>query len=208
VIPYLRGVERRSVTPRGVLLAAGLASLALLAAGCGGGSKSPSVASLGTTPSSSAGGTASNRLFSAGVGGFGASVSTQVGTGPAGVRYTACMRSHGVPSFPDPDAQGTITITVSPSLDPSSPVFQQAEADCQHLAPAGKGPSQARQQRMKEGALAFAACMRSHGVPGYPDPSFGSDGMISQKIGRSEVDPNSPIFQAGQKTCQGKKAPR
>jgi hypothetical protein len=132
-------------------------------------------------------------------------MSTQVGTGAAGVRYTACMRSHGVPNFPDPDAHGTITITVSPSLDPSSPLFQRAETDCEHLAPAGTGPSEAQRQRMKAGALGFAVCMRSHGVPGYPDPTFGNGG-ISQKIGRSEVDPNSPIFQAAQKSCQRQKA--
>jgi len=128
-------------------------------------------------------------------------MSTQVGA--AGVRYTACMRSHGVPNFPDPDAQGVLTITVSPSLNPSSPLFQKAEADCQHLLPAEKGLSQAKQQQMKERMLAFAACMRSHGFPHYPDPTFGSGGMVSQGTGRNDgIDPNSPIFQAAEKTCR------
>jgi hypothetical protein len=113
------------------------------------------------------------------------------------------MRSHGVPNFPDPDATGTITITTSPSLNPASPLFQKAEADCQHLVPPGKTLSPAQQQRMKKEALAFAACMRSHGVPGYPDPTFGSGGMVSQGFGRKNgVDPSSPIFQKAQKTCQ------
>ncbi len=184
-----------------------LAGVALLAAGCGGGSKSPSVASLGTTPSSSSGNaSSSSRLFPAGGGGFGASMSTQVGTGPAGIKYTACMRSHGVPSFPDPDATGTLTITVSPSLNPNSPLFQQAEVDCRHVLPPRKGLSQAQQQRMKTGLLAFAACMRSHGFPHYPDPSFGPGGMVSQGTGRSAADPNSPIFQAAQKACQRNRA--
>ncbi len=128
-------------------------------------------------------------------------MSTQVGTGANAVKYTACMRSHGVPNFPDPNAQGTITITVSSSLNPSSPLFQKAEADCQKLIPAGKGLSAARQQRMKERLLAFAACMRSHGVPHYPDPKF-SNGGVSQGYGpKAGVDPN-PIFRAAQKTCQ------
>ncbi len=129
-------------------------------------------------------------------------MSTQVGTGAAGVKYTACMRSHGVPNFPDPDARGTLTITVSPSLNPSSPLFQKAEAACQHLVHAGKAPSPARQQQMKAHALGFAACMRSHGVPHYPDPTFGSGGTISQSLSRGEADPSSPIFQAAQKACQ------
>jgi hypothetical protein len=119
------------------------------------------------------------------------------------------MRSHGVPNFPDPDSHGTITITVSTSLNPSSPLFQRAESDCQHLLPPGKTLSQAQQQKMKERALAFAACMRSHGVTKYPDPTFSSGG-VSQGLSRKDgIDPNSPIFQAAQKTCQsqGRRGP-
>ena len=57
---------------------------------------------------------------------------------------------------------------------------------------------------MKARVLAFAACMRSHRVPGYPDPTF-SNGGVSQGYGpKTGVDPNSPIFQAAQKTCGGK----
>jgi hypothetical protein len=185
-------------------LGLGLAGVVLLAAGCGAGSKSPSIATLGTTTAGS--GRSSNAgpfALPPGGAGIGASISTDVGTGAAGVRFTACMRSHGVPNFPDPDSRGTITITVSTSLDPRSPGFQRAAADCQHLLPAGRAPSQAQQQRMKEAALAFAACMRAHGVPRYPDPTF-SNGGISQGYGPSGgVDPASPVFQAAQKSCQG-----
>jgi hypothetical protein len=118
------------------------------------------------------------------------------------------MRSHGVPSFPDPDAQGEITITISTSLNPGSPGFQRAVAACQHLIPAGSDAghtlSQAKQQQMKTQLLAFAACMRSHGYPNYPDPTFGSGGMVSQSLSaKSGMDPNSPQFQKAQKTCQG-----
>ena len=204
-------MNRRRVARRGALLAAGLASLALVAAGCGGSSKSPAVASLGTTTSNDAGSGASNSsgAFSLPPGaGIGASISTSLGTGAAGVKFTTCMRSHGVPNFPDPDAQGTITITVSASMNPSSPAFQRAVAACHHLIPSGSEAghtlSQAQQQQMKARVLAFAACMRSHRVPGYPDPTF-SNGGVSQGYGpKTGVDPNSPIFQAAQKTCGGK----
>ena len=129
-------------------------------------------------------------------------MSITVGAGAVGVKYAGCMRANGVPHYPDPNAQGVITITSSPSLNPNSPLFQRAEAACEQLIPAGKGPSPAQQQRHKEQALAFAACMRSHGVPNYPDPTFGRGGMISQRLSRSAGDPNSPIFQATQKACQ------
>jgi hypothetical protein len=188
------------------LVLAVLAGVALLAAGCGGGAKPPSVASLGTTPSTSGSPSSSSSVFPPGVGGFGASMSTQEGTTAAGIKYTACMRSHGVPNFPDPNAQGEIRITVSPALDPSSPLFQKAEGDCRHLNPAGKGLSPAKLQQVKARMLAFAACMRSQGVPRYPDPTFGSGGMVSQKIGRGDGDPSSPLFRAGQKACQSNRA--
>ena len=177
--------------------------LAFLAAGCGGVSRSPAVANLATT-SSRHGVSAAGLRFPPFGGGLGGSMSTQVGTGPAGVEFTACMRSHGVPAFPDPDATGTLTITTSPSLDPSSPLFQRAELRCQHLLPSGKTLSQAQQQKMKARVLAFAACMRSHGVPSYPDPTF-SNGGISQRYGaKGGVDPSSPIFEAAQKICRSK----
>jgi hypothetical protein len=184
-----------------VLILAGIASLA---AGCGADAKPPSVASFGTTPSSNSSGSAGSSSSSVPPGGLvaGASMSTQVGTGAAGVEYAACMRSHGVPNYPDPDDQGVLTITISAALDPSSPLFEKAVADCQKLIPAGKTLSPAKQQEMKTVALAFAACMRSHGVPHYPDPTFGSGGMVSQKIGRGDGDPSSLLFRAAQKACQ------
>ena len=134
-------------------------------------------------------------------------MSTQVGTGPAGVEFTACMRAHGVPDFPDPDATGTLTITTSPSLNPSSPLFQREEVDCQHLRPPGKRLSDAQQQKLKARLLAFAACMRSHGVPNYPDPTFSNGGVTQQYGGKGDLNPNSPIFQAARKTCQSTRGP-
>lgn len=45
----------------------------------------------------------------------------------------------------------------------------------------------------------FAACMRAHGVSGFPDPS--SQGAI--QIGPSSgIDPSSPRFRAAQQACQ------
>jgi hypothetical protein len=182
----------------------------LLLAGCGGGSSAPSVANLGTTTSSNAGGDGSSRLAfepPPGGAGIGSSISTTVGSA-AGVKYAACMRTHGVTNFPGPDAQGTITITVSTSLNPAAPAFRQAEAACQHLLPPSSAPSQAMQQRMKQGALAFASCMRAHGVPGYPDPTF-SNGAVSQGYGPKDgVDPRSPAFQSAQKTCDAARPQR
>jgi hypothetical protein len=45
----------------------------------------------------------------------------------------------------------------------------------------------------------FSACMRSHGVTKFPDPS--SDGGINIRTGPG-MNPASPLFQAAQRACQ------
>jgi hypothetical protein len=51
----------------------------------------------------------------------------------AALKYATCMRSHGVPDFPDPNGQGLIQINATGTLEPSSPAFQKAEAACKSL---------------------------------------------------------------------------
>ncbi|MGA3150845.1 MAG: hypothetical protein ACLQK8_14675 [Streptosporangiaceae bacterium] len=54
------------------------------------------------------------------------------------LRYVACMRSHGLPTMPDPvvNANG-VQIQGPPGSGPSSPVFQAAMRACQNLIPGG-----------------------------------------------------------------------
>ena len=165
-----------------------LVSFSLLAA-CGGGSKAPSVASLGT-----AGVTSASSLGSA----SGAPPAPTV-RGPGvifsgvGIAFATCMRSHGEPNVPDPNSRGQLSIT---GIDPNSPQFQAAEEDCQKFIPSAPPPTAVQQTRAQNQALKFAACMREHGVPNFPDPTF-SHGNIGQR----GFDPNSPQFQAAQKAC-------
>jgi len=60
--------------------------------------------------------------------------------------YTRCMRSHGVPGFPDPTSQGTFIPT---GIDPHSPQFQSAMRTCHHLLPAGRGQRSSSSSRWK-----------------------------------------------------------
>jgi hypothetical protein len=60
------------------------------------------------------------------------------------LRYSQCMRSHGIADFPDPNGQGGIAIKSQPGsdLDPNNPRFRTANNACQHLMPGGgKGGS-------------------------------------------------------------------
>jgi hypothetical protein len=58
------------------------------------------------------------------------------------LKYSRCMRAHGISDFPDPNSQGGIALQPKPGgdLDPNNPQFQTANKACQHDLP-GKGGS-------------------------------------------------------------------
>ncbi|MFZ0042318.1 MAG: hypothetical protein WAK93_13490 [Solirubrobacteraceae bacterium] len=133
--------------------------------------------------------------------------STGTGTGTAAgavgasrsdkpLQYAKCMRSHGVPNFPDPGAQGGIQLTPGSGVNPQSPAFQSAQQACAKLGPGGPGGGPVSSANRRS-ALAFSKCMRAHGVPNFPDPIFPKGGGIM--IGGA--DPSSPAFQKAQATC-------
>jgi hypothetical protein len=61
------------------------------------------------------------------------------------VKYAQCMRAHGVPNFPDPQAtsggigQPAGIVVGGPGIDNNSPQFQSANHACQHLLNSAKG---------------------------------------------------------------------
>ena len=58
------------------------------------------------------------------------------------LRYSRCMRAHGITDFPDPNSQGQLQIQAKPGgdLDPHNPQFQAASKACVHYMPgAGLG---------------------------------------------------------------------
>jgi hypothetical protein len=192
---------------------------AVLVAGCGGSSSSsPGVAHLSSgAPSSSGasgGGSSSSSEGGAPAGGSSSSTEGGVPNQQKLVAYSQCMRSHGVPEFPEP-TEGHLLIHSSnrnghaTGVNPQSSQFQKAQKDCAKLAPnGGRPPSPAQQAKAQEQALKFSACMRSHGVPNFPDPEFSQGGgairirIGSKTGGPSGIDPNSPKFQDAQKACQ------
>jgi len=112
------------------------------------------------------------------------------------------MRSHGVPNFPDPNAQGVMQ---GNGLDTGSSTFQAAAKGCQHLLPNGGRPTPAEQATALAQALKFSQCMRSHGISDFPDPQSVAGGgiRIAIRSGQgSDLSPTNPQFQAPQKACQ------
>jgi hypothetical protein len=151
----------------------GAVALALLAAACGG------------APSSNGGqlGSATSTLQS------------------GAVAFARCMRSHAVPNWPDPNRSGVFDKSklTSQQLGASSSRVQAAQHACSHLLPnGGSGPSAAQVQRVRAQALSFSQCVRSHGVPNFPDPD--STGRIPDPA-TVGVDQGSPKFEAANQAC-------
>jgi len=136
---------RQSAARTGAAIIA-TAALALLAAAC---SDSPS--STGSGSSATASGSANSKAAA----------------------YAECVRSHGVPDFPDPDSSGGFDKTTVSRLADGNSQFQTATHTCAHLLPSGSGSTDAAAVVRQEwnGMLNFARCMRSHGEPNWPDPT-------------------------------------
>lgn len=151
-------------------------ALVLLAAACSGGS--PSSAGSGGSPSA------------------GGSTAT-----PSAVGYSQCMRSHGVPNFPDPNGSGEIPKATAQQLGVSSSQYQTAQTACAHLLPNSGEASQADIQQMMSGMRGFAQCMRSHGVSNWPDPSTDRAGYPIFYL-HNKIDENSPQIVTTIHACQ------
>jgi hypothetical protein len=125
------------------------------------------------------------------------------------------MRSHGVPNFPDPSAGGGINIPQGSNINPFSPSFKAAQAQCHELLPNG-GPPRGVSEQQKEQMVRTSECMRAHGVTGFPDPTTmpptnPQDYSIVEGIGGPSgglfllvpktIDVNSPVFKEAAKAC-------
>jgi hypothetical protein len=116
------------------------------------------------------------------------------------VAYAQCMRSHGVPGFPDPDSEGNFIIQ-GPKLGGSPGAYQSADRACRRLLPNGGQMTAAQQQKALSQALKFSACMRAHGLPKFPDPVAEKGGVVLS-LGGSGISPNSPQFRSAQQACR------
>jgi len=162
------------------------AAMALLAAvACGG---SPSSAGNG---SPSAAGPASPPSVAG---------STAGSTAQSAVGYSQCMRANGVPKYPDPASGGQLPKGDAQAFDVSDATYQAAQRTCQHLLPTGGSFDQqafqcieagdcppALVQQMLTADRKFAECMRSHGVPNWPDPTIGANGGPGFKVSAAGI---------------------
>jgi hypothetical protein len=162
------------------VIAAAVLALALLTAACSSGS-GPSSAGSGGSP-----------------------------TAPSAVGYSHCMRSHGVPNYPDPPSGGQAPKADPQHLGVGISQLQAAQRSCRRLYPGNGGAlgaslrqceetgncPQAMVHRVMNSMLVFSRCMRAHGVPNWPDPTIDSEGRPGfNLVPIHGTDWNSPQIQ-------------
>jgi hypothetical protein len=126
------------------------------------------------------------------------------------------MRSHGVPNFPDPDGSGSIPKGDARRFGVGASAYAVAEAACQHLLPTGGSFEQGAlqctlaadcpqvvAQRMTSAMRKFARCMRSRGVPNWPDPTLDSQGrpVFAISVSKDGFDPDSQQISGTDQQC-------
>jgi hypothetical protein len=112
------------------------------------------------------------------------------------VKFAECVRAHGVPNFPDPDANGEYNFGV----DVTPAVWTKAVDACEALKPPG-ALSAKRTPKEQSASLRFAQCVREHGVKDFPDPVDGEPLINTYKIPSSNKPGGMTILNAAIDTC-------
>ena len=160
---------RRSFGIKRTAAMTGLLGLAVLAAGCGG-STGPDAAGSGSSNAQA-------------------------------LAYSRCMRSHDVSDFPDPTTPsgGGVAFQLNggpgSDLNQNNPTFKAASQTCGGLLPGGQQAARTPAQNIAA-ELTWARCLRSHGVPSFPDPN--DQGAFDS----SRFHPNSPAFRSASNACK------
>jgi hypothetical protein len=112
------------------------------------------------------------------------------------VKFSECIRGHGVPHFPDPDAKGEYAF----GIDVSPAVWKKAVDACKDLEPPG-ALSGKRSPKQQSDALRFAECVRENGVKDFPDPANGAPLIDTTKIPSSNRPGGMTILNAATQKC-------
>jgi hypothetical protein len=178
---------------RAGLLVAALLGVGVAAAGCGGESSHPGVAKLGKATATTGSPAAQGR--------------SKAGSSTGVLAFIGCMRTHGEPDMPEPSVsksgrEANININPSSGIDPNSPQFITASNACKHFLPNKGAPSAGQTITPADQAdyLKGAACMRSHGVSNFPDPTF-QDNTVTFKP-QTPINTSSPEYARALATCQ------
>jgi hypothetical protein len=151
-------------------------------------------------------------LAACGANGPGGTVGATTATGNASpIGLSRCMRANGLRNFPDPTngpggegfngimlgADGGLTVD---GINFSGPALAKARRACaRYLTPNGPPPQPSAAQRHR--ILAFAKCMRAHGMTDFPDPDFSAIGHGPPKQASAPPDLSGPVAQKAANAC-------
>jgi hypothetical protein len=184
--------------PRVFLPILAAVALVILVAACSGTANTPGVATL-DDPSASDSTAASPSP-------------SPISPQDAALAYARCMRENGV-DMPDPQVTtgsgGEVRIDQQGGAPVSKEKMAAADQVYHHFmaaaAPNGKGPAMSAEDQDK--VLAFAKCMREHGID-MPDPNFSGGGFTIQANSGSTTNSSNgskplddPAFEAASKAC-------
>ncbi len=202
--------KRLTGVPRARLLIVATLVSGFLIAGCGGGSASPTAATVtGGNPPAATVAAGGSTGTSSGSPGAGADSS-----GP--LAFARCMRANGVPNFPDP-VPGRGFLFPAGGVNPNAPAVAAAQAKCRKLmggGPPGPGSTTHPSAQTLAKLRNIAQCMRQNGVPEFPDPRtsvpahpfLSGEGVITDYDGAimlfpSTLDMEAPAYTRAAAAC-------
>jgi hypothetical protein len=157
-------------------------------------------------------------LLTAGCGGSSPRTTSGSNTAAKQVAFSRCMRTHGVPDFPDPGASSGVEnsiggIAIPTTINMQSPAFKTAQANCVKLLPSGPPVGKQQLTALERQMVQTSRCMRAQGVTGFPDPtngpvpagsagnSIGMGGHVVSLVLPSTINVNSPAFKQAAAKC-------
>jgi len=202
----MRRRDRTTWCRRSGRLAILAAAAAIGLAACGGGSGSPHVANLGTTTTLA---TSSGRSA-----GRGSSTTALPSSNPTQLldEWAACMRAHGDPGQADPtiDASKVIHLTwnvaIPGGIDGTNKGGQGNAGPGQYCrtyiddAESDLQGGQNQQQPSQAQLVKYSECMRTNGVPDFPDPTA-NGGLSFNRAAGGDLNLSNPVFQNATKLC-------
>ncbi|WP_051808763.1 hypothetical protein [Actinoplanes subtropicus] len=114
----------------------------------------------------------------------------------APLKFSKCMRDHGISWFPDP-SDGKMSVMIPKGQDAKK--LEAAQEACKQYMPDGGEMHKPSAEELQE-ARDMAKCMRENGVPNFPDPN--PDGGISIDPKKLGTGPDDPLWKKAEKACE------
>lgn len=126
------------------------------------------------------------------------------GPGAQAFAFARCMQQHGVTSFPDPivhtNGGETSIKQVAPASVVQSPAFRSAQKACARLQPGPGSGGAGSDGPGRAVLLAFARCLRAHGLTNFPDPT--PQGQVTAEMVKAAgINLHAPGFFEAARGC-------